>query len=533
MNDALRIGKRILMKRLKWIHSVVCLAAIAVAASTVTTITKAEEHSNVIPDNIYIGDIAVGGMNVEEAAAEIETYVAASIDAEFTLMADGNSVSASATDLGVKWGNTDVVKEALNYTRTGNLLDRYRAKKDLEFSPKVFELEYTVDEEDAESFLAANSGELNQKAIDNGLVRENGEFCIVKGQPGVEIDKEASMEELKNFFSEEWDGNDATIYLAVKVVEPMGTAEELEKVQDLLGSYSTDFNSSSAGRSTNVKNATSMINGTLLYPGEEFSVYDTISPMTAENGYELAGSYENGTTVETYGGGVCQVSTTLYNAVIRAELEITERYAHSMLVSYVKPSMDAAIAGELKNLRFRNNLESPVYIEGYCADGVVYFNVYGEETRPSNREVSFESEVISQEEPTVEFVATSDPIGTITRTQSSHIGTTAVLWKIVKVDGEEVSREKFNSSKYKASPKILSVGTASSSAAATAAMNQAIATQDEETIRAAAAAWNDAALATSGTPATSDDSGSEAAQSPADTGAVDPGASSQGPASAE
>ncbi|MEI3197503.1 MAG: VanW family protein [Lachnospiraceae bacterium] len=71
-------------------------------------------------------------------------------------------------------------------------------------------------------------------------------------------------------------------------------------------------------------------------------------PVNAENGYELAGAYENGTTVESYGGGVCQVSTTLYNAVIRAELDITERSAHSMLVTYVEPSMDAAIASEFK-----------------------------------------------------------------------------------------------------------------------------------------------------------------------------------------
>ena len=93
-------------------------------------------------------------------------------------------------------------------------------------------------------------------------------------------------------------------------------------------------------------------------------LHDAVVPFNAENGYELAGSYENGTTVETYGGGICQVSTTLYNAVIRAELEITERFAHSMIVSYVEPSMDAAISGEYKDLKFKNSTKYPVYIEG-------------------------------------------------------------------------------------------------------------------------------------------------------------------------
>lgn len=82
---------------------------------------------------------------------------------------------------------------------------------------------------------------------------------------------------------------------------------------------------------------------------------------------------------------MCQVATTLYNAVIRAELDIVQRYNHSMIVSYVKPSDDAAIAGTYKDLKFKNNLDNPVYIEGYCSGGVITFNVYGVETRPANR----------------------------------------------------------------------------------------------------------------------------------------------------
>ena len=84
---------------------------------------------------------------------------------------------------------------------------------------------------------------------------------------------------------------------------------------------------------------------------------DAVVPFNAENGYELAGSYENGTTVETYGGGICQVSTTLYNAVIRAELEITERFAHSMIVSYVEPTMAAEITGETTTWIFKKNTQ--------------------------------------------------------------------------------------------------------------------------------------------------------------------------------
>ena len=126
-------------------------------------------------------------------------------------------------------------------------------------------------------------------------------------------------------------------------------------------------------------------------------------PFDAENGYALAPSYENGTTVDSYGGGICQVSTTLYNAVMRAELEIVTRSAHSMIVTYVEPSMDAAIAGTFKDLQFKNNQETPIYIEGYTNGGTLGFRIYGKETRPDNRKVTFESEVTSQTDPVREF----------------------------------------------------------------------------------------------------------------------------------
>lgn len=243
-----------------------------------------------------------------------------------------------------------------------------------------------------------------------------------------------------------------------------------------------------------MQNGASKINGSVVYPGDSFSVYEAVSPFDAENGYELAGSYENGTTVETYGGGICQVSTTLYNAVIRAELDITERFNHSMIVGYVDPSADAAIAGTYKDLKFTNNTDAPIYIEGYTQDMVLYFNVFGQETRPSDREVIFESETLSTTDPGVQYQASGGhPIGYISQKQSSHVGYTAQLWKIVKVGGVEQSREVFNKSTYKASPRIVVVGTASANPEAVAAMNAAVASQNQGAIEAAAAQWNDAA----------------------------------------
>ena len=284
--------------------------------------------------------------------------------------------------------------------------------------------------------------------------------------------------------------------LVTNTVQPRGSKEELSKIKDNLGGFSTDFSSSAAGRAANVKNACSLINGSVIYPGEQFSVYEAISPITTDNGYQIAGAYENGQVVDSVGGGVCQVATTLYNAVIRAELDIVQRYNHSMIVSYVKPSDDAAIAGTYKDLKFKNNLDNPVYIEGYCSGGIITFNVYGVETRPANREISFRSETLSEEDPVTQFnFDAGQPVGYFNTEQSAHKGVTARLWKTVTVDGTVQSDEVFNNSKYKSSPKIVTVGTGGASAEVVAQLQAAAAANDEGSVKSIAASAAAAAQA--------------------------------------
>lgn len=467
-------------------------------AAIVTVPVKAEtDETSTIPQRVYFGEVPVGGMTQEEAKAAVEEYINGKLTQNVTLQAGKNTVQVPVSQFGISWGNPEIAEEAAGLGKSGNLIVRYKAMKDLENEDKVYELSYDVDEGKISQVLESNAQTLNTEAKDGGLTRENGSFSVVPGSQGVSINIENSKEILEKYFSSEWNGTVSDpIELAADVVEPRGSEEELGKVKDLLGGFHTSYSSSGPGRSKNVENGASLINGSVVYPGDVFSVYEAVSPFDAEHGYELAGSYENGTTVETYGGGICQVSTTLYNAVIRAELEITERSNHSMIVSYVDPSADAAIAGTYKDLKFTNNTNAPIYIEGYTEGRELYFNVYGQETRPAGREVSFVSETLSTTEPGTQYQASSGhAIGYISQKQSSHTGYTAQLWKVVTENGVEKSREVFNKSTYKASPRIVVVGTASANPEAAAAMNAAVGSQNEGTIRAAAAQWNDAAQA--------------------------------------
>lgn len=473
---------------------VLTLVLAATAMLTFTVQAEETEHG-VIPDRVYFGEIDGGGMTQEEAVEAIEAYVDQLSQTKVILNAGENTLESTAGALGLSWINPDIVKEAAGLGKSGNLIARYMVMKDLEHEDKVYTIAFAVDSDKITVLLEENLETLNTEALDAQLSREGEEFVITPGSQGVTVDVASSVKKVEEYFTAGWDQQEAQLELVAEVVDPRGTEEELSKVQDVLGSYHTNFSSSSSGRVKNLQVGTSKINGKVLYPGDQFSVYEACSPFDAASGYELAGAYENGTTVQSYGGGMCQVSTTLYNAVIRAELEITERFAHSMTVDYVQPSEDAAIAGTYKDLKFVNNTEAPLYIEGYTSGRDLYFTVYGQETRPANREVSFVSETMNSADPGVEFKAIDAPVGTINKVQSAHVGKSARLWKIVTVNGVEESKEIFNTSSYRSSPAIYEVGISSANADAAAGISAALASQDEASIRAAASYWSDEAIA--------------------------------------
>ncbi len=449
----------------------------------------AKADGTVLP-GVSVNGIDISGLSQEEANRKINEYVQSLTDSEITfVVCKGEKVSTTFGELGVKWANPEVVEDAMTIGNSGNVLQRYKARKDVEVNGLNLEIELTFDDASVRAFVENECSLYDEDVKDATLTRENGNFIIIDGEAGEKLDQEASIEFIKNELYADYVAGMREVPLFIAEVDPAGSREELAMVKDLLGTFTTSYSSSGANRSKNVANGCSLINGTVLYPGEEFSTYDTVKPFSEANGYYLAGSYLNGQVVDSVGGGICQVSTTLYNAVLRSELEVTQRYNHSMIVTYVQKSGDAAIAESSgKDFKFVNNTEHPIYIEGYTADKKITFNIYGVETRPSNRTLEFESKVLSETVPDTETIVAdaSQPIGYFS-TSSAHIGYTAELWKVVYEDGVEVSREQINSSRYAPSPKSAIVGVGSANPDYTNYMMSAIASGSIDNCRAAAA----------------------------------------------
>lgn len=448
----------------KLIKGFICLSISLFILCTFDLPVQAKADNTII-SGIYIGDMSLEGKTIQEGEAMVDAYIESLLDKNITLrLVDGNEITVTPADLGFGWSNREVIAQAASIGKKGNIVQRYKAEKDLQFENKKLPIEFKLDEESVKRILTEQCSVYNIESVNATLSRENDTFVIHEGQTGYKVDEEASLTRLASYFADgSWDGQDAFIELPVVEDIPLGSREELSRVKDVLGSFTTSFSTSGSSRSANVRNGCALINGTTLYPGEEFSTYEAVSPFSTANGYYMAGSYLNGQVVDSLGGGICQVSTTLYNAVLLSELEVTERHNHSMIVTYVSPSADAAIAESSgKDFKFVNNTDAPIYIEGYTTDDKkIGFVIYGEETRESSHRVAYESEVVSQTYPDTEVIYVNEaaPVGSIS-VQSAHIGYTANLWKIVYENDREVSREKINSSSYKMVPRSATVGVA-------------------------------------------------------------------------
>lgn len=463
--------------------------------------------ADTIWDNIYIETVDVSGMDAKEAAKALEELVSEYKTKKITFVAEESKAEVTLEELGFHINQPEkLVKKAVAYGKEGSIFARYRKWKALTgkvVEPVRMEASYGIDKEAVTKVISEKFAKLEGAAVNASLKRENGKFVITDGKAGIKVDIEKSVQNINDHFGKDWEHKGVeTITLVTTVDEPDVTKEQLQQVKDVLGTFSTTFKANN-NRGKNVANATSRINGTVLMPGEVMSASDSMGSRNAANGYLEAGSYLNGETVESYGGGVCQVSTTLYNAVILAELAIVERSSHSMIVDYVKPSMDAAISEGVLDLKIKNNTEAPIYIEGYTNGGTLTFTVYGKEYRPASRKVSYVSETLSTTDPGKKFVATGDAVGTYKKAASAHKGIKAKLWKVVTENGAEVSRVEFNKSSYKASPATYHVGVGTDHAEAAALINNAIKTQDEATIKnAIAQAQALIAQATVATPTT-------------------------------
>ncbi|MGN1230304.1 MAG: VanW family protein [Anaerotignum sp.] len=416
-----------------------------------------------IYQGITINGEEVAGLSEEEAIAKLHEKYIAEVNGQIVTLQYGEGEEEQKweipfEDIGAGYDVEGAVKQAYLTGREGTEEERFAVGAELLKNGMDIELVYGYDEELLDAKLTEVAEEFDQEAVDSTVVRKNGKFIISDEQTGLMMDKEKTAENVAAVLETRISGEAAIV---AEVTEPKVTAEDNSHVTDLIGTYYTTYTNSDKNRNNNLAVGCNYINGTVIAPGEVFSANANLGSQTAAGGYKNAGVYVNGKVEQGMAGGVCQVTSTLYNAAIMAELDIVERSPHSMTVGYVPLGRDAAVAGTYKDLKFRNNTEYPIMIEAYASGGKLVMNIYGHEVHSSSRKVEFETVYEATIDKPAEIV-TKDPEmleGERVVTSKGRTGCKVSVRKKVYEGGKLISNEWFSSSSYRAAADEVTVGT--------------------------------------------------------------------------
>ncbi len=435
-------------------------------------------------EGVWINNHDVSGLTYEEIEAIINGDIAAKAEEKIYLNANGMSVTVTAGELGLHCTDSTLATKALEFGKSGSMVQQYKDNAYImTHGSYVIDIPYMVSEEQVRAVIQEKTAALSEGSGGSSLVHnEDGSFTVIPGANGMTIDEDASVEKLIAYMNDEWTGGMGNTNLVEIEGDISDEIAALSLVQDCLGTFTTTYDTTEAERSQNIAVGTEKLNGLLLYPGQSASVCTMLEPFTEDEGYAPAHSYEMGLIVDSLGGGVCQISSTIYNALLRAELQIDERSPHSMIVGYIAPSLDAAIAENTKDLVFTNNTDAPILIEGYTSGGSLTFSVYGHETRDPARTIDFESVILEETDFTYEFeLDSTEEVGTY-ETSEPRNGLVAEGYKLIYMNGELISREFLSKTTYTMSPMTYSIGILGATDAEVQALQEAIITGEIDAV---------------------------------------------------
>lgn len=423
------------------------------------TKSQTNDGAQRLPKGVFVENIDIGGMTRDEARRVIDELLADISRYEVCIGSGEKSFLTTFGELGAGLKDETVVDEICSVGRRGSFSRRFSDICTAAFDGLYFKLEISCDTKTAAAVIESHRADIDVAAKDAVLVRKGGAFIMTPETPGQTMNTEATAQKVCSAIEHRWrDGRDGLHAEAVmQLVPPKHTSAELSAVCDRLGAYETSFAGSPKGRIANIKNGAAKLENTVVYPGEEYSFLQAMKPFSEENGYHVAGTYVNGRNTPGLGGGICQVSSTLYNAVLRAELTVTERTNHMMTVGYVPLGADATIANPSTDFKFRNDSQTPVLIEAYTSGTMLYVNIYGKEVRPENRTIEFVTVTEETVLPGADVVTydSERDADYFYVAQNAHTGYTAAFYKNIYVDGHLTEQILVNRSIYGAYPRYV------------------------------------------------------------------------------
>jgi len=312
-------------------------------------------------DNVFINGIEVSAHSKEEGAQYVRDQIAAQLSTPYTLTWADQSWTISAADFDATINTDPLMERAWNIGHVGNFLDRAKSIRSLKDYPIQMEASLQYNESKIDALVDTIYDAVYLAPVDaTVLVDLDQPFVTGESARGQELDRETARAQIISLI----ETGEGSRVLPVITLEPQLTTEAAMNTLEVIVQYSTDTSARGYNSRFNIRKGLSPFNGMEVKPGETVDFNEVVGPRTEARGWQKGTEYVgDGTTQEDFGGGICQASTTLYGAVLKAGMTILSRSPHSLTVSYVEPSLDAAVTNtSSKNLVFRNDTDSSIYI---------------------------------------------------------------------------------------------------------------------------------------------------------------------------
>lgn len=388
------------------------MAIICVLGVSINYFNKKYIYTNVIAKNIFVEGIDVSNLTKEEAINYVNENV---ILGELQLNYNGETNVISPDEIDLKYNTSEVVEKAYNYTKTDSYFENVKRFFNLNKNSKNLEIKSLYNENKLSEKIQNISDSINVDMKNAKVyISDSGNISTSSATIGKELDiastKESIYDALKN-------KDFKSIDLKVNIKEPKISTEAAKSVNTLLAEFSTKFSTKDSNRVTNVVLSAKATSDVLLMPGEEFSYNNLTGKRTASNGYKDAPVIINGKLEQDVGGGVCQVSSTLFNSVLYSGLDVTSRRNHSLKSSYVSIGRDAMVSDGGSDFRFKNPYSHPVYIKNTVSNGVITSKIYGNISDKKNISIKVEPYTTEGLDAAKTYIEYKDSNGKVIKTQ--------------------------------------------------------------------------------------------------------------------
>lgn len=355
------------------------LGSLVVLQSVIMHNAISKYESKIYPE-VWANDINIGGKTKEEAKkALVKSHSDVIAKKNIIIKISDKQYTINISKLDMKYNYDSIIDTAYNFGRNNKVIKKYFAIT----SPdeNKLKLTYTYNFSIIDSVIKNIVKENSKKITNAAIIRNNsGNLIVTKDKYGLSVDSESIVQAIKSEINNIDNEKDLVINSELKKIDPKIKASDLLSVNTRISSVTTNFRNSNWNRSENIRVAAAAINGKLLMPGEVFSFNDIVGARTIDRGFKTAKEIIGNKVVDGIGGGVCQVSTTLYNAVLRTNMNSVERYQHSLKSSYIGIGLDATVAYELLDYRFKNTYSYPIYLESSVYNKNVTFSIYSNES---------------------------------------------------------------------------------------------------------------------------------------------------------